>query len=330
MTQQRTPILVTGAGGFIGRCVVSRLLGEGREVRALLLEGEATPEAWADRVAIVRGDVRSPESVGEAVRGVGTVFHLAALVAEAGDDYEAHWTVTAEGSRNVYAAATAEKARVVVTTSVCAYGDLIQSDLCREDAERGAYQGPYGRAKQAQEDFALEAHRDGLAVTIVRPANVYGVGSRPWVEMLGGMIRAGQMPMIGDGSGNAGLVHVENLVDALLQIADDEGTVGRIYNVCDGLDVTWRRYMGDLARVQGVAPPPSIPRDALLAAARQNEDPPQRIGPRDPSIPALEFLNLLASDNRFDSTRIREELGWKPRVSYGRALDEIAHHLGTT
>ncbi|MDJ0864546.1 MAG: NAD(P)-dependent oxidoreductase [Myxococcota bacterium] len=331
MSGVRAPALVTGAGGFIGRRVVARLLADGVETRALLLPDEAAPGDWGDRVRIERGDVRDPEAVREAVRGTGTVFHLAALVAEAGDDYAAHWAVTAEGSRNVYAAAAAARARVVVTTSICAYGDRIQRDVCREDSERGAYQGPYGRAKQAQEDLALEAHeRDGLAVSIVRPANVYGVGSRPWVDLLGEAIRAGAIAVLGDGSGNAGLVHVDNLVDALMRVAASDAAIGRTYNVCDGLDVTWRQYMDDLARLQGVAGPGTVPREPLLEAARANEDPPALVGPRDAAIPPLEMLNLVGSDNRFDTTRIREELGWAPRVGYDQALEEIGAYLAET
>ena len=326
----RTPVLVTGAAGFIGRRVVARLLEAGQTPRALLLPGEQAPVGWEGRVDIVRGDVRDADAVDDAVAGVGTVVHLAALVAEANDDYEAHWAVTAQGSRHVYAAAARAGARVVVTTSICAYGDAIARGVCSEDTPRGAFQGPYGRAKQAQEDFAVEAQREtGLAVTILRPSNVYGVGSGPWVEMFAAMLGSGEMAVIGRGDENAGLVHVENVVDALLlAAADDDGAaLGRVYNVCDGLDVTWRRYVDDLAAALGVASPPSLPRDPLHAAALANEDPAALRGPADATLPPLELINLVASDNRFDTARIRSELGWVPRVGYDEALAEIAASL---
>ncbi len=144
--------------------------------------------------------------------------------------------------------------------------------------------------------------------------------------MLSTLIRSGSMFVIGDGSGNAGLVHVENLVDALMRIATSEASIGGIYNVCDGMDVSWRRYMDDLAEILGVAPPPSVPAEPLFAAARANEDPAAGVGPRKEGVPPLELLNLVGSDNRFDTQRIRE-LGWSPRVSYEQALAEIATHL---
>jgi len=276
---------------------------------------------------VIRGDVRNRADVDRAMDGAGTVFHLAALVGISGS-YDDHWAVTVEGSRNVYEAAASAGARVVVTTSICAYGDRIARDVCAEDSERGAYQGPYGRAKQAQEDvaIAIRAARE-LAVTIVRPSNVYGVGSGPWVEGMVALISAGAVSVIGDGTGNAGLVHVENLVDALLLLAASEKAVGRVYNVCDGLDVTWRRYLDDLAGLIGAAALTAAPLEALRAAALANEDPARLIAPRDPTILPLEALNLIGSDNRFDTTRIRAELGWTPRISYREGLAEIGADL---
>lgn len=320
-------VLVTGAGGFIGRCLVASLLEEGADVVAFALEGEVLPESWGDDVRVVRGDVCSMVDVETAMPGVAVVFHLAALVGTA-DSYERHWEVTAGGSRNVYLAAAAVDARVIVTTSICAYGDLIAKEICRETSERGAFQGPYGRAKQGQEDIANELRAShGLAVTIVRPANVYGVGSGPWIEGMLAMIKLGLAPVIGEGSGNAGLVYVDNLVDALILVLSDDATVGRTYNVCDGTDVTWRRYMDDLAEMIDAEPAPSVSRDDMMTAALANEDPAALVEPRDPTVLPLEALNLIGSDNRFASSRIRDELSWSPRVTYEEALKVIRASL---
>jgi len=321
------PALVTGAGGFIGRRLVAALLERGVDVVALALPDEAVPADWGERVRVVRGNVCERGDVDTAVAGTGTVFHLAALVGPVGT-YESHWAVTVEGSRNVYEAAAAAGARVVVTTSICAYGDRIAKELCVEDGKRGQHQGPYGRAKQAQEDVALEVQdAAGLSVTIVRPSNVYGVGSGPWVEGMVALIEADAIAILGDGSGNAGMVHVENLVDALVALASDEKTVGRTYNVCDGLDVTWRRYFDDLAAILGKGPLPCVSFEDLHQAALANEDPANLVLAKDPALLPLEALNLIGSDNRFDTTRIRRDVDWSPRVGYDEAIAEIKNHL---
>ena len=328
MGEVRAPVLVTGAGGFIGRRLVAALLDRNLETVALALPDEAVPADWEGRVRIVRGDIRSAENVRAAVQGTGTVFHLAALVG-IGGTFEDHWNVTVEGSRHVYEAAADAGSRVVVTTSICAYGDRIAKAVCAEDSERGAHQGAYGRAKQAQEDVAWEVReKSGLDVVIVRPSNVYGVGSGPWVEGMLAMLQAGFVTVPGDGSGNAGMVHVDNLVDALLLLAGHPGASGQIYNVCDGTDVTWRRYFDDLAGVAGVDPPGTTPLEELRAPALANEDPAGLVDPKDPGILPLEALNLIGSDNRFDTTKIRA-IGWSPRVSFEEGLAEIRANLAT-
>ena len=322
-----SPVLVTGATGFIGRRLVAQLLDEDVTVRALALPQEDAPLAWGDRVEVIRGDVRKLPEVERAVDGAAAVFHLAALVGATGS-YEDHWTVTVEGSRNVYAAAAANAARVIVTTSICAYGDRIARDVCREDGQRGAWQGPYGRAKQGQEDAAIQAQEDnGLAVTIVRPANVYGVGSGPWVEGMLALIAAGAIAVVGEGSGNAGLVHVDNVADALRLLLHNNASVGRTYNVCDGLDVTWRGYMDDLCALVGAPALPSVDAHELRTAALQNENLKGHVEQKEFSVFSLEALNLVASDNRFDTARIREDFGWTPRVSYETGLAQIAADL---
>jgi nucleoside-diphosphate-sugar epimerase len=60
-----------------------------------------------------------------------------------------------------------------------------------------------------------------------------------------------------------------------------------------------------------------------MEMARANEDPARLIGPRDANLPLLEGLNLIGFPNRIDASRIRGELGWRPRYSYAQALAEM-------
>ena len=165
-----------------------------------------------------------------------------------------------------------------------------------------------------------------MPTTIVRPANVYGLGgASAWGDRFIALIEATGGFVIGDGERNdAGLVYVENLADAIVLAATAEAAIGRTYNVCDEEPVTWRRYTDDLARIAGKPPPPTLPLEALRAAALANEDPAALIGPRAHDLPTLEGLNLVGYNNRIDAARIREELGWRPRVQYLQAIEEIA------
>src|SRR5690606_37650031 len=129
-------------------------------------------------------------------------------------------------------------------------------------------QGAYSRAKQAQERIAraLEASH-GLKITIVRPANVYGPGSVPWVDKVVEHLMAGRPALVGDGRRDAGLTYVDNVVDVFLRAAERPGAIGRAYNACDEAGVTWRRYFSDLARMIGAPAPTSMPTQIAAAAA---------------------------------------------------------------
>lgn len=326
MAQAQPLVLVTGGPGFIGRRVVKRFLDRGWRVRSFSLPGESALAEWGGRVEMTFGDVGSTRDVADVARDTTAIVHLAAVVGVAGE-YERQWQIIAEGTRHICTAAADNKARVVVASSIAVYGDKIQRQVCREDDGHGAWQGAYGRAKQGQETIALEiAAARGVPTTIIRPANVYGLGgTSAWGDRFIQMIEATGGAVIGDAAkNNAGLVYVENLADALYLAATAEAAVGRTYNVCDEEPVTWRQYTDDLATIAKKPPPPVLPLEDLRAAALANEDPAKLVGPKDPAVPSLEGLNLVGYDNRFDAWRLRRELGWRPRVSYADAIAKMA------
>jgi nucleoside-diphosphate-sugar epimerase len=317
--------LVTGGTGFIGRRVVARLLSAGYDVSSLSLPGEQVPEGWQSPVRMVHGDLNDPAVVEEATNDCHLLIHLAAPVGVAGA-YDWQWRVMVEGTRGLCRAMAARGGRAVVASSIAVYGTDIQHRVCREDNGHGPWAGAYGRAKQGQERVALEiATEAGLALTLIRPANVYGLGGNSaWGDrLLSAMAETGGA-VFGDAEHNdAGLVHVENLADAIVLAATQADAIGRTYNVCDENGVTWRRFVDDMAAVVGRPPPPSWPIDDAMGLVLANEDPAKLVAPRDPALPSLEGLNLVGFSNRIDSTRIRAELGWAPSVTYQQAIADI-------
>lgn len=276
------------------------------------------------------GDLAEPGALDALPGAFDAIVHLAAPVGLAGE-YERQWRVIVDGTARVLEAAARWRARVVVASSIAVYGDRIRHQVCDEDTGHGAWQGAYGRAKQGQERVALElATRHGLALTIVRPGNVYGLGgASAWGDRLLDAIRATGGGVIGDAERNrAGLVYVENLADAIVLAATHPAAIGRTYNVCDENGVTWRRFMDDMAALVARPPPPAYELEPLLQLAMQNEDPAALVPPRSPDLPFMEGLNLVGFDNRFDAARLRRELGWMPACGYEDALHSMRRQLG--
>ena len=164
-----------------------------------------------------------------------------------------------------------------------------------------------------------------MPLTLIRPANVYGLGgASAWGDKLLAAFAESGGAVIGDAEHNdAGLVYVENLADALFLAAIRPEAVGRTYNVCDNNGITWRQFADDMAAIVNRPPPPAIPLDQILTAVCANEDPASMTPPSDPALPSMEALNLVGFSNRIDTSRIAVELGWKPRVSYADAITQI-------
>ena len=142
----------------------------------------------------------------------------------------------------------------MLVTSICAYGDAIQRGPCREDVAPGVGQGPYGRAKQGQEALARRYMAQGVQVCVVRPANIIGPGSGPWVVDAAEALRQGLPALIGGGRGNAALAGVDNVADFLLHAAMHPRAWGQAFHVHDDLPLTWRDYFNDRARELGWQP----------------------------------------------------------------------------
>jgi nucleoside-diphosphate-sugar epimerase len=325
------PVAVTGATGFIGRRLVARLVADGYRVHALALPDDPIPIEWAgQRIVVRRADVTRRGDVVDGLAGTRFVFHLAALVSDWGSP-EQHARVTVGGTENVLTEAAARGQRAVLVSSIAAYGDKLSRVLCDEDTDAGAPLGPYGASKQAQEAIAgrLEGER-GLQVTVVRPANVYGPGSGPWVDLLCKQLAAGAPTLVSGGDFVAALTYVDNVVDVMVRAAERVGAVGRIYNANDEHGTTWKRYVSALAELTGSPSPRSVPRVLASATAELLESSHRFLHRKERPSVTREALNLCRGPVRVPIDRARRELGYEPPVSFDDGLARVAEYLRRT
>ncbi|MCX5848872.1 MAG: NAD-dependent epimerase/dehydratase family protein [Deltaproteobacteria bacterium] len=321
------PVLVTGATGFIGSRVVYKLLQNGIPVKVLALPDEATPSEWTEKVEIVRGSISDSHAVEEAAKGAKTIIHLVAIVTDWGDEKK-YWEFTVEGSRLIFEQAVKNKARVVLASSIVVYGDKIYSQSCPEETAYGKTFGPYSRTKQAQEKLAWDYYKNkGMRLTVVRPANVYGPRSGPWLHDVINVLKSGSPGLISGGNMNAGLAYVDNVADILILAASTENTIGRAYNASDGMDVTWKQYFTDIADMIGVKNPKSIPRPLAAFGAYLLEGIFKLFSIQKRPPITREALNLVGSDNRIPIDRVKNELGYTPQVSYAEGLKKIKEYI---
>jgi len=319
------PCLVTGASGFIGGRLVERLVREGQQVRCLVRERSDTSRLAGLGVDLVRGDLARADTLACAVRGCDRVLHCAALVSD--------WATVAEiaaanvaGTRNLLeAAAAAAVARVVHFSTTDVYGHPGGLDI-DESFTAARFRNWYAQTKlRAEAEVRRAQSQLGLQAVILRPATVYGPGSRDVVGEIARAIRGGHMLLIDGGRAIAGLCYVENLVDAALLALRSPAAPGRAFNVSDGLRVTWRRFVDDLADGLGCGHPRLSMPYRLACAVGFSLEHAYRLLRRATGLTLAPLLSrqavqVLGVDQDFSSASARELLGWEPRVGYEQGL----------
>ena len=210
-----TPVLVTGATGFLGSHLLARLRAAGRPIT--IVSRSPRPELSAQNIRVVVGALHDPAVCADAVRGVATVFHVAARVGVWGA-YDDFYRDNVLATRALLAAARAAGVRHFVhtsTPSVVYNGyDLAGADESLPLAT--ACPSPYPLTKALAEREVLAAHTDAFRTCALRPHLIWGVGDPHLVPRILARAAAGRLRVVGRGENLVDMVHVENATDAHL------------------------------------------------------------------------------------------------------------------
>jgi len=250
-------ILVTGADGFIGSHLVEMLVASGHDVRAFVYYNSFNSWGWLDtfpknilkKIDVVPGDVRDPNGVRKAIKGVDAVFHLAALIGipfsyHSPDSYV---DTNIKGTLNILQAALDEGCRRVLITSTSeVYGTAQYVPI----DERHPFQGqsPYSASKIGADRIAESFLRSfDMPVTIVRPFNTYGPrqSARAIIPTIITQILSGKKAIhLGSLKPTRDLNYVTDIVNGFIKIAESKRTIGEEINIASQKEIS----MGDLAQ----------------------------------------------------------------------------------
>jgi nucleoside-diphosphate-sugar epimerase len=318
--------LITGASGFIGGRLARRLAEEGRAVRCLVRASSDSSALRRLDVELVVGDLTDADSLARAAHGCDHVLHCGALVSDWATVTEIA-AINVDGTRDLLAAAVAASVRRFVhvsSTDVYGYPDGAQVD---ETHAATRFRNWYAQTKlQAEAEVRRAEAAHALDAVILRPATVYGPGSKDVVGEIAHAIRGRHMLLIDRGRSIAGLCYIDNLLDAAVLALSHDAAPGHAFNVSDGLDVTWRRFTDDLAA--GLDSPPvrfSIPYPMANAVGFSLEHGYRLLrrstGLNVPPLLSRQAVQVLGKSQDFSNRKLREMLGWEPRVDYRSGLD---------
>ncbi len=231
-------VLVNGAGGFLGSCVVEALCAAGHEVRATDLPGADLAAARRAEAEVVEADLLDTGSLPRLFHGVTRVANIAGLFNYA-LPYEVLRRANVEVTQNMCAAAVdAGVSRFVHISSIAVYGKPVSAPM-KEDHPKNAANN-YERSKQQGEAVVDEFVGRGLAAVTLRPAGIYGPRSRygqaAFMALLALARHSGRrrVPVM-KGGPKMQHVHVEDVAGAVQAVleAPAERVVGRAFNVAD-------------------------------------------------------------------------------------------------
>jgi len=311
MNLKNHKILVTGADGFIGSHLVEGLLDKGCQVRAFVLYNSFNSWGWLDtfpqdkleKIEIFAGDIRDPNGVRNAMRGIDIVFHLAALIAipfsyHSPDTYV---DTNVKGTLNVLQAARdADCRRVLITSTSEVYGTAQYVPI----DERHPFQGqsPYSATKIGADRIAESFYRSfNIPVTIVRPFNTYGPrqSARAVIPTIITQLLAGTKEIkLGGINPTRDFNYVKDTVNGFIAIAEADSAVGEEINIASQQEIA----IGQLAReiISQINPEAQIVADDIRLRPEKSE-----------------VERLLGSNEK-----IRKLTGWRPEYTLQQGLRE--------
>ncbi|HTL90243.1 MAG TPA: NAD-dependent epimerase/dehydratase family protein, partial [Leptolyngbya sp.] len=224
--------LVTGANGFTGSHLVKALLNRGDSVVGLVRESSNLSRLSNCHLDYAYGDITDRAALTQAMQGVDVVFHTAAYV-ELGIVNAAEMErVNVEGTRAVLEVAKAVNLpKLIYCSTIGIFGDT-QGKVINETFQRTQkdFSSAYDRTKyQAQHliDQATEC-----SIVSVLPSGIFGNDDPHFMPVLNAF-RKGRLKVWAGGSRITGIVHVDDLAEAMI-LAVERGKSGSLYIISAG------------------------------------------------------------------------------------------------
>lgn len=250
-------VLVTGSDGFIGSHLTEELVKKGYDVKAFAYYNSFNRWGWLDtlpkdimdNVEVFMGDIRDPNGVRTAMKGVDEVFHLAALIAipfsyHSPDSYV---DTNVKGTLNVLQAARdLGTKRVLVTSTSEVYGTAKYVPIDENHPFQG--QSPYSATKIGADRLAESFYRSfDLPVSIVRPFNTFGPrqSARAVIPTIISQLLSGKEEIkLGSLTPTRDFNYVKDTAAGFIAISESDKTIGEEINIATMQEIS----IGDLAK----------------------------------------------------------------------------------
>lgn len=282
MSSKQKKVLITGADGFIGSHLTEALVNQGYDVRAFVYYNSFNSYGWLDsisaetksKIEFFAGDIRDPNGVREAMKGIDIVFHLAALIAIPFSYHspDSYIDTNVKGTLNIIQAARDNKvSRVLVTSTSEVYGTAQFVPITELHPKQP--QSPYSASKIGADAIADSFYRSfDLPLTIVRPFNTFGPrqSARAVIPtIISQLLNGAEEIKLGDITPTRDLLFVKDTVNGFLKIAECDKLIGHEVNIATQSEIT----VGELAQslINQINPSAKIVSDSIRLRPEKSE-----------------------------------------------------------
>ncbi len=322
-------VLVTGGGGFLGKALVKKLMERDYAVTSFSRHHHKTLAQMG--VPQISGDLTDAAAVKRAVKGMQTVFHVAAKPGVWGH-YKTYHAVNVTGTEHVIAACLSQGVkRLIYTSSPSVVFD--GSDM--ENADESvpypkSYLAPYPETKAAAEKLVRQAAQQGLDVIILRPHLIWGPEDN---HLLPGILkRAKRLRIVGRTDDLMDTIYVDNAalahVLAAQKLKENSSLSGNIYFISQDDPVSKWKMVNAFLDAAGLPPVKKrVSAQTAHAAGWCFEKIYTLLGiAAEP--PMSRFLaKELATSHWFDISRAKNDLGYVPEISTQEGLRRLKEWL---
>lgn len=318
-------VLLTGAGGFIGRHLVDYMLSRNRSVIALDVNIDGIQHLRDHpRLRQIQLDIRSHESVNALIKDADLIFHLAAAHREVGVDEDYYRAINVEALKNMLQAAMKEKVRRFVHCStVGVYGPLAtvpadENMVCRPDIT-------YERTKLEGEEAVRRAVSSrGLSAVIIRPSWVYGPECPRTLKLFRSIAKR-RFFFVGDGKNLRHPVYIADLLSAFELASTVSIPSGEAVNVAGPNAVTIRELVEKIIRQLDINyRPPTLPLGPVIMGCRLMEKGFAFIGRQPPF--STRSVKFFTENSSFSIEKARNLLGYQPEISLDDGLSRTLNY----
>jgi dihydroflavonol-4-reductase len=215
-------VLVTGGTGFIGAYIIQNLIQKGYTVRAIRRSNKLPffiAKEILDQVEWIEGDVLDVVALDDAMKGIDTVIHSAAVVSFHKKNRQQMYTINVDGTANVVNAALENGIkRFVHISSVAALGRTTKAELVNEERkwEENKNNTHYAISKHHAELQAWRGFAEGLDGVIVNPSTVLGFGD--WHQSSCAIFKNAYKEFAWYTNGINGFVGVEDVAEVVVRL----------------------------------------------------------------------------------------------------------------